>query len=192
VCCAGSRLLVQETVAEGVVEALKRRLGTLRLGDPLDKNTDIGAINSPQQLDKIRELSAAGEAEGADRWSPACALPERGYWFPPTVFTGVAPAQRIAREEIFGPVLSVMTFRTPEEALEKANNTTYGLSAGVWTEKGSRILYMASRLRAGVVWANTFNRFDPASPFGGYRESGFGREGGRHGLEPYLAGHLGD
>jgi aldehyde dehydrogenase (NAD+) len=190
VCCAGSRLLVQEPIAEGVVEALQRRLETLRLGDPLDKNTDIGAINSSQQLDKIRELAAAGEAEGAQRWSPACALPERGYWFPPTVFTGVAPTQRIAREEIFGPVLSVLTFRTPDEAVEKANNTTYGLSAGVWTEKGSRILYMASRLRAGVIWANTFNRFDPASPFGGYRESGFGREGGRHGLEAYLESSL--
>ena len=190
VCCAGSRLLVQEAVAEGVVEALKRRLGTLRLGDPLDKNTDIGAINSPQQLDKIRELSDSGEAEGAQRWSPACSLPERGYWFPPTMFTGVAPAQRIAREEIFGPVLSVLTFRTPEEAIEKANSTPYGLSAGVWTEKGSRILHMAARLRAGVVWANTFNRFDPSSPFGGYRESGFGREGGRHGLAAYLAGGL--
>lgn len=190
VCCAGSRLLVQEPVAEGVVEALKRRLATLRLGDPLDKNTDIGAINSPQQLDKIRELSAAGEREGATRWSLACQLPERGYWFPPTVFTGVAPSQRIAREEIFGPVLSVLTFRTPEEAVEKANNTTYGLSAGVWTEKGSRILHVTSRLKAGVVWANTFNRFDPTSPFGGYRESGFGREGGRHGLAPYLKGGL--
>ena len=191
VCCAGSRLLVQETIAEGLVESLKRRLGTLRLGDPLDKNTDIGAINSPQQLDKIRELAASGEAEGAQRWSPACALPQRGYWFPPTVFTDVVPAQRIAREEIFGPVLSVLTFRTPAEAVERANNTTYGLSAGVWTEKGSRILHMASRLRAGVIWANTFNRFDPSSPFGGYRESGFGREGGRHGLEAYLEGAYG-
>ena len=190
VCCAGSRLLVQEPIAEGLVEALQRRLETLRLGDPLDKNTDIGAINSLQQLDKIRELAAAGEAEGAQRWSLSCPLPERGYWFPPTLFTGVAPAQRIAREEIFGPVLSVLTFRTPEEAIEKANNTTYGLSAGVWTEKGSRILYMAARLRAGVVWANTFNRFDPSSPFGGYRESGFGREGGRQGLEPYLESSL--
>ena len=190
VCCAGSRLLVQEPVAEGVVEALKRRLATLRLGDPLDKNTDIGAINSPQQLDKIRQLSASGEAEGAQRWALACPLPERGYWFPPTLFTGVTPSQRIAREEIFGPVLSVLTFRTPEEAVEKANNTTYGLSAGVWTEKGSRILYMASRLKAGVVWANTFNRFDPGSPFGGYRESGFGREGGRQGLAAYLKGPL--
>ncbi|HTT90385.1 MAG TPA: aldehyde dehydrogenase family protein [Acidimicrobiales bacterium] len=189
VCCAGSRLLVQEPVAEGVIEALQRRLETLRLGDPLDKNTDIGAINSPQQLEKIRDLAESGEAEGAQRWSPACRLPERGYWFPPTLFTGVVPAQRIAREEIFGPVLSVLTFRTPEEAVEKANNTTYGLSAGVWTEKGSRILHMASRLRAGVVWANTFNRFDPSSPFGGYRESGFGREGGRQGLASYLEGY---
>jgi aldehyde dehydrogenase (NAD+) len=188
VCCAGSRLLVQEPIADGVVEALQRRLETLRLGDPLDKNTDIGAINSPQQLEKIRELVDAGEAEGAQRWSPSCPLPERGYWFPPTLFTGVVPAQRIAREEIFGPVLSVLTFRTPEEAVEKANNTTYGLSAGVWTEKGSRILHMAARLRAGVVWANTFNRFDPSSPFGGYRESGFGREGGRQGLAGYLEG----
>jgi aldehyde dehydrogenase (NAD+) len=186
VCCAGSRLLVQEPVAEPVVERLKRRIGTLRLGDPLDKNTDLGAINSRQQLDKIRELSASGEAEGAGRWSPHCELPSRGYWFPPTVFTGVSQSHRIAREEIFGPVLSVLTFRTPAEAVAKANNTPYGLSAGVWTEKGSRILWMAQRLRSGVVWANTYNRFDPASPFGGYRESGFGREGGRHGLEAYL------
>ncbi|MBW3659321.1 MAG: aldehyde dehydrogenase family protein, partial [Actinobacteria bacterium] len=187
VCCAGSRLLVQESVAEQVVERLKRRLGTLRLGDPLDKNTDIGAINSREQLDRITELVASGEDEGAQRWSPACELPDRGFWFAPTVFTGVAQSHRIAREEIFGPVLSVLTFRTPQEAIEKANNTPYGLSAGVWTEKGSRILWMASRLRAGVVWANTFNRFDPTSPFGGYKESGFGREGGRHGLAPYLA-----
>ncbi len=186
VCCAGSRLLVQESVRDLLLERLRRRLGTLRLGDPLDKNTDIGAINSREQLDKIRELSAAGEAEGAERWSPPCRLPERGYWFPPTVFTGVSQSHRIAREEIFGPVLSVLTFRTPEEAVAKANNTPYGLSAGIWTEKGSRILWLAQRLRAGVVWANTYNRFDPASPFGGYRESGFGREGGRHGLESYL------
>jgi len=186
VCCAGSRLLVQESVADIVVERLKERLATLRLGDPLDKNTDIGAINSREQLDKISALSAAGEAEGAQRWSPPCRLPERGYWFPPTLFTGVSQSYRIAREEIFGPVLSVLTFRTPEEAVTKANNTPYGLSAGVWTEKGSRILWMAQRLRAGVVWANTYNRFDPASPFGGYRESGFGREGGRHGLAAYL------
>jgi aldehyde dehydrogenase (NAD+) len=186
VCCAGSRLLVAESVADTLLDRLKRRLGTLRLGDPLDKNTDIGAINSRQQLDKITELSASGEAEGAHRWSAPCLLPERGFWFAPTLFTGVSPAHRIAREEIFGPVLSVLTFRTPEEAVAKANNTPYGLSAGVWTEKGSRILWMAQRLRAGVVWANTYNRFDPASPFGGYRESGFGREGGRHGLEAYL------
>jgi aldehyde dehydrogenase (NAD+) len=186
VCCAGSRLLVQESVADTVVDRLKRRLGTLRLGDPLDKNTDIGAINSRQQLDKITELSQAGEQEGAERWSPPCPIPARGYWFPPTVFSGVSQSHRIAQEEIFGPVLSVLTFRTPEEAVAKANNTPYGLSAGVWTEKGSRIFWMTQRLRAGVVWANTYNRFDPASPFGGYRESGFGREGGRHGLAGYL------
>ena len=187
VCCAGSRLLVQESVADAVVERLQRRLTTLRLGDPLDKNTDIGAINSRPQLDKITELSAAGEAEGAHRWSPPCRLPEKGYWFAPTLFTGVSQSHRIAREEIFGPVLSVLTFRTPEEAVAKANNTPYGLSAGIWTEKGSRILWMAQRMRAGVVWANTYNRFDPASPFGGYQESGYGREGGRHGLAAYLS-----
>ena len=187
VCCAGSRLLVQESAYDEVLDSLKRRLGTLRLGDPLDKNTDIGAINSAEQLARIRELSAVGEAEGAERWSPACEIPAKGFWFPPTVFTGVSQAHRIAREEIFGPVLSVLTFRTPAEAVEKANNTPYGLSAGVWTDKGSRILWMANQLRAGVVWANTFNRFDPASPFGGYKESGYGREGGRHGLEAYLA-----
>jgi aldehyde dehydrogenase (NAD+) len=186
VCCAGSRLLVQESVAEPVLDRLRRRLTTLRLGDPLDKNTDIGAINSRQQLDKIRELSDSGAAEGAERWSPPCQLPERGYWFPPTIFTGVSQSHRIAREEIFGPVLSVLTFRTPAEAVAKANNTPYGLSAGVWTDKGSRILWMSRKLRAGVVWANTFNKFDPASPFGGYRESGYGREGGRHGLAAYL------
>jgi aldehyde dehydrogenase (NAD+) len=187
VCCAGSRLLAQESIYEPLVEKLKRRLSTLRVGDPLDKNTDVGAINSRQQLDKIRELVASGEEEGAEIYQPPCVLPERGYYFVPTVFTNVAQSYRIAQEEIFGPVLSVLTFRTPDEAVEKANNTPYGLSAGVWTEKGSRILWMAERLRAGVVWANTFNRFDPASPFGGYKESGFGREGGRHGLEPYLA-----
>ncbi|SFL01318.1 aldehyde dehydrogenase (NAD+) [Streptosporangium canum] len=186
VCCAGSRLLVQESIAEELLDALKRRLGTLRLGDPLDKNTDIGAINSAAQLAKIRELSDLGEAEGAERWSPVCPLPDKGFWFPPTIFTGVAQSHRIAREEVFGPVLSVLTFRTPAEAVEKANNTPFGLSAGVWTEKGSRILWMADRLRAGVVWANTFNKFDPTSPFGGYKESGYGREGGRHGLEAYL------
>jgi aldehyde dehydrogenase (NAD+) len=186
VCCAGSRLLVQESIAEPLVAKLKRRLETLRLGDPLDKNTDIGAINSRAQLERIRELVASGEEEGAEIYQPPCVLPEKGYWFAPTVFTNVAQSYRIAQEEIFGPVLSVLTFRTPDEAIEKANNTAYGLSAGVWTEKGSRILWMAQRLRAGVVWANTFNRFDPTSPFGGYKESGFGREGGRHGLEPYL------
>ena len=186
VCCAGSRLLVQESAADEVLAKLKRRMSTLRVGDPLDKNTDIGAINSAEQLAKIRALSEVGEAEGAGRWSPACDLPERGFWFAPTIFTGVSQAHRIAREEIFGPVLSVITFRTPKEAVEKANNTPFGLSAGIWTEKGSRILWMASQLRAGVVWSNTFNRFDPASPFGGYKESGYGREGGRHGLEGYL------
>jgi aldehyde dehydrogenase (NAD+) len=186
VCCAGSRLLVQESVYDQVLASLRRRLATLRLGDPLDKNTDVGAINSPGQLAKIRELSDSGEAEGAERWSAPCELPVKGFWFPPTVFTGVSPAHRIAREEIFGPVLSVLTFRTPAEAIAKANNTPYGLSAGVWTDKGSRILWMAARLRAGVVWANTFNKFDPTSPFGGYKESGYGREGGRHGLEAYL------
>jgi aldehyde dehydrogenase (NAD+) len=186
VCCAGSRLLVQESIYEPLVAKLKRRMATLRVGDPLDKNTDVGAINSKQQLDKIAELVAAGEEEGAQLYQPPCRLPEKGYWFVPTVFTDVAQSYRIAQEEIFGPVLSVLTFRTPEEAVEKANNTAYGLSAGVWTEKGSRILWMAQRLRAGVVWANTFNRFDPTSPFGGYKESGFGREGGLHGLEPYV------
>jgi aldehyde dehydrogenase (NAD+) len=187
VCCAGSRLLVQETVAEELVERLKRRLGTLRVGDPMDKNTDVGAINSAQQLERITSISASGEEEGATRWTAPCELPEKGYWFAPTVFTDVHPAHRIAREEIFGPVLSVLTFRTPAEAVQKANNTPYGLSAGIWTEKGSRILALADQLRAGVVWANTFNRFDPTSPFGGYKESGYGREGGRHGLAAYLA-----
>jgi aldehyde dehydrogenase (NAD+) len=186
VCCAGSRLLVQESVYEDVIDKLKRRLTTLRVGDPLDKNTDVGAINSKAQLERIEELVASGEEEGASIYQPPCRLPEKGYWFVPTVFTDVAQSYRIAQEEIFGPVLSVLTFRTPDEAVEKANNTPYGLSAGVWTEKGSRILSMAQRLRAGVIWANTYNRFDPTSPFGGYKESGFGREGGLHGLEPYL------
>ena len=186
VCCAGSRLLVQESIAEDLLERLKARMSTLRMGDPLDKNTDIGAINSGEQLKRIRELSDVGDAEGAERWEVACDLPTKGFWFPPTLFTGVSQAHRIAREEIFGPVLSVLTFRTPAEALEKANNTPYGLSAGVWTDKGSLILKMAGSLRAGVVWANTFNKFDPTSPFGGYKESGYGREGGRHGLEAYL------
>ncbi|HEX2355254.1 MAG TPA: aldehyde dehydrogenase family protein [Micromonosporaceae bacterium] len=187
VCCAGSRLLVQESIGEELLASLKRRMTRLRVGDPLDKNTDIGAINSAAQLDRIRTLSEIGSQEGAERWSPPCDLPDRGFWFAPTIFTGVSQAHRIAREEIFGPVLSVLTFRTPAEAVEKANNTPYGLSAGVWTEKGSRILAIADQLRAGVVWANTFNKFDPSSPFGGYKESGYGREGGRHGLEAYLA-----
>ncbi|RZU33094.1 aldehyde dehydrogenase family protein [Blastococcus saxobsidens] len=188
VCCAGSRLLVQESIHDEVVASLQRRIGTLRVGDPLDKNTDIGAINSAEQLARIRELSDIGEAEGAQRWQPACDLPAKGYWFPPTVFTDVSPAHRIARDEVFGPVLSVLTFRTPDEAVAKANNTTYGLSAGIWSEKGSRILKIANELRAGVVWANTFNKFDPTSPFGGYKQSGYGREGGRHGLAAYLKG----
>ena len=186
VCCAGSRLLVQEPVFEPLLDKLKDRLQTLRVGDPLDKNTDIGAINSRAQLSRIEELVAAGVEEGAEIYQPECVLPERGFWFRPTLFTNVSQSHRIAREEIFGPVLSILTFRTPAEAVEKANNTPYGLSAGIWTDKGSRILWMAERLKAGVVWANTFNRFDPASPFGGYKESGFGREGGLHGLEPYL------
>ncbi|MFE8011210.1 aldehyde dehydrogenase family protein [Streptomyces antibioticus] len=186
VCCAGSRLLVQESVQDELLDSLKRRLSTLRLGDPLDKNTDIGAINSEEQLSRITSLVERGEAEGAERWSPACELPEAGYWFAPTLFTNVTQAHTVARDEIFGPVLSVLTFRTPDEAVAKANNTPYGLSAGIWTEKGSRILAVANKLRAGVVWSNTFNKFDPTSPFGGYKESGFGREGGRHGLEAYL------
>jgi aldehyde dehydrogenase (NAD+) len=186
VCCAGSRLLVQENVADDVIMRLKHRLQTLRVGDPLDKNTDVGAINSAAQLARIRELTEIGEAQGATRWSAPCNLPDRGFWFAPTVFTDVCQSHRIAQEEICGPVLSVLTFRTPQEAVAKANNTPYGLSAGIWTEKGSRILWMADQLRAGVVWANTFNRFDPASPFGGYKESGYGREGGRHGLEAYV------
>lgn len=186
VCCAGSRLLVQESIHDELLDSLKRRLSTLRLGDPLDKNTDIGAINSAEQLARITALAETGEAEGAERWSPACELPSAGYWFAPTLFTGVTQAHTVARDEIFGPVLSVLTFRTPDEAVAKANNSQYGLSAGIWTEKGSRILAVANKLRAGVVWANTFNKFDPTSPFGGYKESGFGREGGRHGLEGYL------
>jgi aldehyde dehydrogenase (NAD+) len=186
VCCAGSRLLVQESIAERLLDKLRKRLGTLRLGDPLDKNTDIGAINSRAQLDRITGLVETGLEEGAELYQPPCELPARGFWFPPTIFTGVSQSHRIAREEIFGPVLSVMTFRTEEEAVAKANNTPYGLSAGVWTDKGARILWMADRLQAGVVWANTFNRFDPASPFGGFKESGFGREGGRHGLQAYV------
>ena len=186
VCCAGSRLLVQENVHDEVVDRLKQRLATLRLGDPLDKNTDIGAINSAEQLERIRALSEIGEREGAERWTAPCDIPENGFWFAPTVFTNVQTSSTIAREEIFGPVLSVLTFRTPAEAIAKANNTPYGLSAGIWSDKGSKVLAVADKLRAGVIWANTFNRFDPASPFGGYKESGYGREGGRAGLAAYL------
>jgi aldehyde dehydrogenase (NAD+) len=186
VCCAGSRLLVQESVADDLVGRLKDRLATLRVGDPLDKNTDVGAINSRSQLEKVTELVASGVTEGADLYQPACDLPERGFFFRPTLFTNVAQSHRIAKEEIFGPVLSVLTFRTPDEAVEKANNTAYGLSAGIWTEKASKVFAMVQAMKAGVVWANTFNRFDPTAPFGGYRESGFGREGGMHGLHAYV------
>jgi aldehyde dehydrogenase (NAD+) len=186
VCCAGSRLLVQEPVAEAVLARLRRRIATLRVGDPMDKNTDIGAINSRAQLKRITALVASGVREGATLHQPACPLPAKGFYFRPSVFSNVTMSHRIAREEIFGPVLSVITFRTIDEAVEKANNTAYGLSAGVWTEKGSRILKLSSELKAGVVWANTYNKFDPASPFGGYKESGFGREGGRHGLLDYV------
>lgn len=188
VCCAGSRLILQESVADEVIEKLKRRMSMIRVGDPMDKNTDLGAINSKEQLLKIRELSATGDTEGAERWSAPCDLPKKGFWFAPTIFTGVTQSHRIAREEIFGPVLSVLTFRTPQEGIDKANNTPFGLSAGVWSEKGSRILWASQQLRAGVVWSNTFNKFDPTSPFGGYKESGWGREGGRHGLSAYLKG----
>jgi aldehyde dehydrogenase (NAD+) len=187
VCCAGSRLLVQESVEELVVDKLHRRMAQLRLGDPLDKNTDIGAINSAEQLGRITQLVEAGEAEGGDVWQPSCPVPDKGFWFRPTVISGVTQTHRVVREEIFGPVLSVLTFRTPDEAVAKANNTAYGLSAGIWTEKGSKMLWTANRLKAGVVWSNTFNQFDPTSPFGGFKESGFGREGGLHGLEPYVS-----
>jgi aldehyde dehydrogenase (NAD+) len=186
VCCAGSRLLVEEGVHDIVVRKLKDRMASLRMGDPLDKNTDVGAINSRMQLEKIRELVTSGEKEGAERYSAPCKIPDKGYWFPPTFFTGAAQSSRIAREEIFGPVLTIMTFRTPDEAIEKANNTMYGLSAGVWTDKGSKIFHMATQLKAGVIWANTFNKFDASSPFGGFKESGFGREGGRQGLAAYV------
>jgi len=188
VCCAGSRLIVQESIAQELLEKLKSRMAKIRVGDPLDKNTDLGAINSKEQLLKIRELSATGDSEGAERWSAPCDLPSKGFWFAPTIFTGVTQSHRIAREEIFGPVLSVLTFRTPQEAIDKANNTPFGLSAGVWSEKGSKVLWASQQLRAGVIWANTFNKFDPTSPFGGYKESGWGREGGRHGLSAYLKG----
>ncbi|MEY4457567.1 MAG: putative aldehyde dehydrogenase AldA [Actinomycetota bacterium] len=187
VCCAGSRLLVQESIHDELIERITRRLTTLRLGDPLDKNTDIGAINSQAQLERITAIANTGEVEGAKRWSLDCEVPEKGFWFPPTIFTNVASSNTIARDEIFGPVLSVLTFRTPSEAIAKANNSAYGLSAGIWTEKASRMLAVADELRAGVVWANTFNKFDPASPFGGFKESGYGREGGRQGLAAYLA-----
>ena len=188
VCCAGSRLILQESIAEEVLDKLKVRMAKIRVGDPMDKNTDVGAINSKEQLMKIIELAASGDDEGAQRWSAPCDLPSKGFWFAPTIFTGVTQAHRIAREEIFGPVLSVLTFRTPQEGIDKANNTPFGLSAGVWSEKGSRILWATQQLRAGVIWANTFNKFDPTSPFGGYKESGWGREGGRHGLSAYLKG----
>ncbi len=188
VCCAGSRLILQESIAEEVLDKLKVRMAKIRVGDPLDKNTDVGAINSKEQLMKIIELAASGDDEGAQRWSAPCDLPSKGFWFAPTIFTGVTQAHRIAREEIFGPVLSVLTFRTPQEGIDKANNTPFGLSAGVWSEKGSRILWATQQLSAGVIWANTFNKFDPTSPFGGYKESGWGREGGRHGLSAYLKG----
>ena len=188
VCCAGSRLLLQESIVDGFLAKLQSRMAKIRVGDPLDKNTDLGAINSAAQLSKIKELSESGTKEGANIWSAPCSLPAKGFWYPPTIFTGVTQAHRIAREEIFGPVLSVLTFRTPQEAMEKANNTPYGLSAGIWTEKGSKILWAAQQLKAGVIWANTFNKFDPASPFGGYKESGWGREGGRHGLAAYIKG----
>jgi acyl-CoA reductase-like NAD-dependent aldehyde dehydrogenase len=187
VCCAGSRLLVQENIQDEVVEKLTRRLATLRLGDPLDKNTDIGAVNSKEQLARITAITATGEAEGANRWTLDCELPAKGFWFRPTIFTNVTTSNTVARDEIFGPVLSVLSFRTPDEAIVKANNTPYGLSAGIWTQNASRMLRVADSLRAGVVWANTFNQFDPTSPFGGYKESGYGREGGRHGLAAYLA-----
>jgi aldehyde dehydrogenase (NAD+) len=185
VCCAGSRLLVHEPVADRVVAKLKNRLRTLRVGDPLDKNSDVGAIVSRDQLDTVQGYIDSGVREGAELWQPPFRRPAKGFYLPPTLFTGVTQSHRIAREEIFGPVLSILTFRTVDEAIEKANNTAYGLSAGVWTDKGSRILKLSTELKAGVVWANTFNKFDPTSPFGGYKESGFGREGGRQGLLDY-------
>ena len=187
VCCAGSRLLVQESVADEVIEKLKTRMETLIVGDPLDKNTDIGAINSAQQLETIRSYLNVGREEGAEMYQSSASVPEQGYWCRPTLFTGVSQSNRIVQEEIFGPVLAIQTFRTLEEGLTKANNTPYGLSGGVWTDKGAKIFRMTSRIRAGVVWANTFNKFDPTSPFGGYKESGVGREGGLHGLDAYLS-----
>ena len=187
VCCAGSRLFVQESVYEVVMRKLKDRMSALRVGDPLDKNTDIGAINSKKQLDIINKYIKIGKQEGADIYQPKCKLPKKGYFVPPTLFTNVAQSSKIAKEEIFGPVLAIQTFRTVDEVIAKANNTPYGLSAGVWTDKGSKIFNMTSQLRAGVIWANTYNKFDPTSPFGGYKESGHGREGGLHGLAPYLS-----
>lgn len=186
VCCAGSRLYVQESVMNEVVRKLRDRIETLIVGDPMDKNTDIGAVNSKQQLEKINEYIKIGLDEGYDMYQSSCVLPNRGFFLRPTIFTGVAQSSRIAQEEIFGPVLTIQSFRTDDEAIEKANNNPYGLSAGVWTDKGSKIFNMTAKLRAGVVWANTFNKFDPTSPFGGYKESGYGREGGLHGLQPYL------
>jgi acyl-CoA reductase-like NAD-dependent aldehyde dehydrogenase len=188
VCCAGSRLILQENIQDEFLEKLKNRINLIRIGNPMDKNTDLGAINSSAQLARIKEIADSGDIEGSQRWSPNCTLPTTGFWYPPTIFTGVSQSHRIAREEIFGPVLSVLTFRTPQEAIDKANNTPFGLSAGIWSDKGSRILWAAKQLRAGVIWSNTFNKFDPASPFGGYKESGWGREGGRHGLNGYLKG----
>ena len=187
VCCAGSRLYVEESVHDEVVRKLKHRMKSLVVGDPLDKNTDIGAINSKEQLGTINKYIKIGVNEGSDMYQSSCDLPSKGFWCRPTLFTNVAQSSRIAQEEIFGPVLAIQTFRTMDEALQKANNTPYGLSAGVWTDKGSKIFNLTTKLRAGVVWANTFNKFDPASPFGGFKESGYGREGGRHGLESYLA-----
>ena len=186
VCCAGSRLFVQESVAQKVIEKLKHRMDSLKVGDPLDKNTDIGAINSKKQLDTILDYIAIGKNEGGTIYQPECSLPQKGHWCPPTLFLDVSQSNRISQEEIFGPVLAIQTFRTIDEVIEKANNTPYGLSAGVWTDKGSKIFHLTRKLNAGVVWANTFNKFDPASPFGGFKESGFGREGGLHGLEPYI------
>lgn len=186
VCCAGSRLFVQESVADKVIEKLKFRMESLIVGDPIDKNTDVGAINSKQQYDTIQKYLKIGKTEGSEIYQPACKIPKKGYYIPPTLFTDVAQSNRIAQEEIFGPVLTIQTFRTIDEVIQKANNSPYGLAAGVWTDKGSRIFNLTTQLRAGIVWANTYNRFDPASPFGGYKESGFGREGGKHGLEAYL------
>jgi aldehyde dehydrogenase (NAD+) len=186
VCCAGSRLLIQESIHDEFIKKLKRRMSTLRLGDPMDKNTDVGAINSADQLAKIKKLVKKGVSEGGELWQPECKIPRNGFWFAPAIVDNVSPANTVAREEIFGPVLSVITFRTPAEAVTKANNTEYGLSAGIWTEKGSKMLKLADQLNAGVIWSNTFNQFDPTSPFGGFKESGYGREGGRQGLLSYL------